>query len=547
MYDRLRQIIIRFSSPVVVRYVRKFLFLLGNIYWFLLIKAKKIIQDIKNNIYQISRAIHVRWRKWRKWQEEKIFKVLIIIYKAIIFVLPSKTWTYCQLLNLWERKPLLLYEYKGSLGNEFLRYFDRLWKIDSIYIFDYRRSIYIICTVSYRICEMENYAQKYIDTQEKFIKSHNLDKLCIRFSHSPIFNSYNLHVYLDTHIKAILLGWQSHHKIVFLLPHNQYIANPCMFEYWQQYIEVKFIDKENSIESIAPEKKYLEDDFEWVANLKGRASYIEYAKCIVQKQWEQENRPPLWQLTREDREFGWTQLAKFNIPKNSWFVSLHVRDAGYTAGSYLAKDEYNAYRNADIDSYREAIEAIVQQGGYVIRVGDPKMKPLPEMEGVLDYALSNIYSNRMDIFLFSQCRFFVGVASGPVLNPTLFGVPVVMTNYLPVIARPHANNCIFMPKLLWLNDENRYATFSEVLASELGRMYTSHGYTARNIGIVDNQPDDIKNAVLEMIDWLEDKMEYTEQDEQLQNRFNDIYRQYSGYGDQGRASKAFLKKYRSLL
>jgi putative glycosyltransferase (TIGR04372 family) len=543
MYDRLRQTIIRLSSPVILRYIKNFLFLSGNVYWFLVIKIKQNIQYIKNSVYQIFLDTH---KKWKQWQKEQNFTILTLTYKTLIYSLPQKTWAYCQLLNLWKSNTKC-YQYKSSLGTAFTQYFDRLWSIDPIYIIDYRRDLYRICTENYKISEMESYVQKYFDTQEKFINSQNLDKLKIRFSHSPIFNGYNLHCYLDTKIKAILLGWQPPHRIIFFLSQNQKIANPWMLEYWRKYIEVELIEQDNSLDAIAPIKKYLEDDFDWAANLNGRGSYIEYAKCIVQKQWEEEKRLPLFQLTTEDCEFGWNQLAKFGIDRASWFVSIHVRDAGYRWGSYLAKDEYDAYRNADIDNYYEAIAAIVQRGGYVIRVGDPQMKPLPEMAGVLDYARSDIYSNRMDIFLFSQCRFFVGVASGPVLNPTLFGVPVVMTNYIPAIARPHASNCIFISKLLWLNSENRYATFSEALSSELGRMFTPHGYIAHDIGIIDNQPDDIKDAVLEMMDWLDGKVEYSDEDKTLQEKFNALYREYSGYGDQGRASKAFLKKHQSLL
>jgi putative glycosyltransferase (TIGR04372 family) len=545
VYSQIREMVIKFLPSTLVQYIRKLLYVFGNIYWFVVIK----IRDAGLFTYSrvVAKAHNLRIKLKRTiWRSKPFSTIRTLVYKVIIHFLPQRKWAYYELLNLWAMKANC-YHYRSSLGSNFIKYFERLWEIDPTSIIDYRRNLYLICTGNYNLSQMENYAQRYIDTQEKIIQSQSLEKINIRFSHSPVFDFYHLHGYLDTHIKAMLLGWQPHHKKVFLLPSNQYIANPCMFEYWQKYIEVKFLDSNSSAEIIAPHKKYLEDDFDWAANLNGSASYIEYAKCIVQKQWEHENRPPLLQLTTEDYEFGWNQLAKFGIPKNSWFVSLHVRDAGYNLGSYLAKDEYDSYRNADIDSYREAIDAIVQRGGYVIRVGDPKMKPLPKMEGVLDYALSDIYSNRMDIFLFSQCRFFVGVASGPILNLSPFGIPAVMTNYLPTIARPHASNCIFMPKLLWLNNENRYATFSEVLASELGRMYTSHGYVAHNVTVMDNKPGDIKDAVLEMMDWLEDKVEYSEEDEELQNRFNALYRKYSGYGDQGRGSRAFLKKYSQLL
>jgi len=209
----------------------------------------------------------------------------------------------------------------------------------------------------------------------------------------------------------------------------------------------------------------------------------------------------------------------------------------------LALDEFDAYRNADIDCYGLAIKEVVRRGGYVVRVGDPKMKPCVKMEGLYDYALSDIRSNLMDIFLFSQCRFFVGVSSGPVLTPVLFGVPVVMTNFAPMSGRPHAGNCIFIPKLLWLREEHRYATFREVLSTDLGRMFTSHGYKCRNIDLVDNSPEEIRDVVAEMLDRFDGSVFYSKQDEELHSSVTALYKKYSGYGDLGRMGKQFLATY----
>ena len=117
-----------------------------------------------------------------------------------------------------------------------------------------------------------------------------------------------------------------------------------------------------------------------------------------------------------------------------------------------------------------------------------------------------IRSNRMDIFLFSQCRFFVGVSSGPILTPVLFGVPTIMTNFVPLSGRPHAGNCLFIPKMLWLRDEQRYATFEETLSSDLGQIFTSDGYEEKNIDLIDNSPEELNEIVVEMLDQLDGNM-----------------------------------------
>ncbi|MGQ0666806.1 MAG: TIGR04372 family glycosyltransferase, partial [Nitrospiraceae bacterium] len=298
-----------------------------------------------------------------------------------------------------------------------------------------------------------------------------------------------------------------------------------------------------AIRQLSPLRKYLESDVCLSATLKGKAVYIEHAKGIVQKEWERQNRKPLFQLTADDQEYGREQLEKVGIPRDAWFVSLHVRDAGYKTGSYLANDAYDSYRNADIASYRLAVQEVVKRGGYVVRAGDPQMRPSFEMEGYFDYALSGIRSNRMDIFLFSQCRCFVGVSSGPVLTPVLFGVPVVMTNFVPMSGRPHAGNCLFIPKMLRLRGERRYATFREVLSSDLGRIFTSHGYEEKNVDLIDNSPEEIRDVVVEMLDRLDGGTIYTGEDEKRQSAISELYRKYSGYGDMGRMGREFTRSY----
>jgi putative glycosyltransferase (TIGR04372 family) len=284
-----------------------------------------------------------------------------------------------------------------------------------------------------------------------------------------------------------------------------------------------------------------------IATLNSKSVYIEYAKGIVQKEWERQKRVPLFKLNSADKDFGWDQLVKKGIPKDAWFVCLHVRDAGYKTGSYQKKEEYDSYRNADIIAYELAIREVIKRGGYVIRVGDPNMKPFIEMDGLFDYAFSDIRSNRMDIFLFSQCRFFIGVSSGPVLTPVLFGVPVVMTNFVPMIGRPHAGNCIFISKLILLKQENRLASFYEVLSSNLGRIFSSHGYDKHNVELIDNSPEEIRDVVIEMLDKLNGSKIYSEEDEIRQETITRLYQKFSGYGDMGRMGNAFLQKYSNLI
>ena len=69
--------------------------------------------------------------------------------------------------------------------------------------------------------------------------------------------------------------------------------------------------------------------------------------------------------------------VEMGIPLSDWFVALHVREDGDLD-----------YRNSSIGNYPDAIRVITRAGGWVVRLGDASMTPMPDMERVIDYAHS---------------------------------------------------------------------------------------------------------------------------------------------------------------
>ena len=471
-----------------------------------------------------------------------VFPIHKTLYSAFLSVFPKSSWAYDRLLGL-------IHSHRGGdvkrVSRLFLKYFRTYYDLYPICIEKWRIPACYRYLMLHDIENLQQVMQDFVDAQEMQVREKRLDVLGVRIIKEDIFQNYNTHAYLDTHVKALHLGWLPKCRIISLLRPGSMVLNPVMLDYWKQYITV--LEDSEAIQQVAPLRRYLEFDACFAATLQGKSIYIEHAKCTVQREWERQKREPLFKLKPEDYEFGWDQLKKAGIPEGAWFVSLHVRDAGYKSGSHLAEDETDSYRNADIDSYKLAIEEVVARGGYVVRVGDPRMKPLDEMEGVFDYALSDMRSNRMDIFLFSQCRCFVGVSSGPVLTPILFGVPVVMTNFMPISGRPHAGNCLIIPKLLWLKTEQRYVTLQEALTSDLGRMFTTHGYKEHEVDIIDNTPEELKDVVVEMLDRLSGGIVYSAEEEERQNTVTELYRKHSGYGDMGRMGKDFIRKHEIMM
>ena len=58
-------------------------------------------------------------------------------------------------------------------------------------------------------------------------------------------------------------------------------------------------------------------------------------------------------------------------------------------------------------------------GGWVIRIGDSNLSPLPALANFFDYCRSEMRADWMDIFLLANCRFMLGTNSGPCFVPAL--------------------------------------------------------------------------------------------------------------------------------
>ncbi len=81
------------------------------------------------------------------------------------------------------------------------------------------------------------------------------------------------------------------------------------------------------------------------------------------------------------------------------------------------------------------------------------------------------------------------------------------------------NNYLIIPKKLWFRDKKRFMTFSEIMSCELGWALEEDVYRRRGIEVIENTPEEIRDAVLEMDDRLKGIWQTNEEYDQLQRRF----------------------------
>ena len=340
----------------------------------------------------------------------------------------------------------------------------------------------------------------------------------------------------DCYIKEGILGLRPKYNSIILAPHKK-VANAHLLNYWKHYIRI--------ISSPLP--CFLLDPL--VKNRFTQFNVGRYASVIntkadfpkIQNKWI--GRPPLLSLTELDYKRGWACLRKLGIPEDAWFVCVHCREEGYAPG------ENQTYRNANINNYLLAMKAIVNRGGWVIQMGDPSMKPLPQMDHIIDYAHLDIKSDWMDVFLCASCKFFLGSESGLSGLAFVFGVPGGIANHAPMSTVLWCGPFdVGIPKLIWSLKEERYLSFKEVLSSPISNFRFDPLYSKAGVCVVDNSPEDIKELAMEMLDRVDGKALYFDEDERLQERFKSLMNpSHYSYGSASRVGRDFLRKYAVLL
>ena len=234
--------------------------------------------------------------------------------------------------------------------------------------------------------------------------------------------------------------------------------------------------------------------------------------------WENQINDPLdLEFPEKKSNLAKKRCAQLGLPDKAWFVCLHVRDGGY-----YEDHEHSSNRNANILNYIPAIQEITSRGGWVIRMGDSSMPPLPSMKNVIDYPFSEEKSSFMDMYFIKNCSFYIGMLSGLYDVAVLFQRPIILTNMC---------SCMFAYPLR----KTDIGIFKNVYCKSLGRNLSpfewpsmpwgGHGAFSPENDFVftENSPEELRLTVKEYFD--RDASQKKTQSQKLLNQFrSDSYR-----------------------
>ena len=196
---------------------------------------------------------------------------------------------------------------------------------------------------------------------------------------------------------------------------------------------------------------------------------------------------------------GIEAIKTIGIQKDAWFVTLHVRE-----GKFGEHQVVEPFRDADPTSYLDAVTAVTNRGGWVVRTGDGSMSPLPKMQNVFDYATSELRCHWMDVFLFAAAKFMIGTSSGPATVSHAFGVPIAMTNYLPTATLYLSKLDLFIPKVLRSKTDGSMVSFSKPMSLPLSTCASDGMFkNVFEVEVIPNTSQEILELVEEMVCKLE--------------------------------------------
>lgn len=223
-------------------------------------------------------------------------------------------------------------------------------------------------------------------------------------------------------------------------------------------------------------------------------------------------------FTECEESAGRESLRNMGILDGSPFVCIYSRDKAYL------NNEPNHPRNANIQNFIEAVQALARRGCYSLRMGAVVEKSLfSNNPKVIDYA-TKYRSDFLDIYLCSKCNFFIGGSGGLTSVPLIFRKPRVLVNAIPYEGgHSFPAYDLFIFKKMWLKENRKFMTFSKIINSGLSKCCNAEKFEQLGIELVENTPEEIKAVVIEMDERLKGTWQTTEEDEEMQNRFWNMF------------------------
>lgn len=265
-----------------------------------------------------------------------------------------------------------------------------------------------------------------------------------------------------------------------------------------------------------------------------------------------------FKLTEEEKKEGEDKKKLMGL--QGPFVCAQSRDAVYLSVIAPTVDySYHDYRDTDINRLNLSANYLSEKGIAMVRMGR-YVEGKAEFNNCIDYA-NEYYDELMDIVLTRECKFFVGDNCGLCVLPMVSNVPVALKNVVPAFydvwgTYPQNPQNLFIFKKYYSKHKNRLLSIKEMMKIEKMIAGKNRGpmYAKLGIELVENSAEEILDLVKEMNARIDGEWIETEEDIQLQKKYQSILKEWCKQKDiktnavfHGKVGAAFLRNNQFLL
>ncbi|NGX41631.1 MAG: hypothetical protein KR126chlam4_01474 [Candidatus Anoxychlamydiales bacterium] len=360
--------------------------------------------------------------------------------------------------------------------------------------------------------------------------------------HLTIEPFFYLNEYKNTEFSKFKVILAISNKKIFNLFPKKISANKTILQYWKQYFIVISSPFLNIL--LTPIKKNP------LVRINLRPYISDYwTNSKIFDIINRDNSPKYFFKLKKDQTKEKYLLSKLGIPKGAWYVCFACREPGYYTQSNINNTKC---RCSDPKHLELAFHEIIKRGGWIIRLGSSKMEPLPKnllkFKKVIDYPKTEFVSDPMDVFLSATCRFFIGSSSGLLGLPLVFNVPLLLVNTIPICHSSFNKQDLVIFKLYQSKKIKKNIPFPEIVKTPSANYTKDKEFENDGIKLLENSPEELRDATIEMLNRLEGIQKYSEYEEKLQNKMLSLFKPNNFcYKTPVRFASSFLKKYSHLL
>jgi putative glycosyltransferase (TIGR04372 family) len=352
---------------------------------------------------------------------------------------------------------------------------------------------------------------------------------------------------IEIFLSEITHDYKKKERNFFLCFTNEKIANEFLLKKWKNYLFIKKIFFLEILFNILNKYYFL-----------GKYFLLPYRNWQHYKFWQNVDiynllpkTKPFINFTEDEIKKGNLLLNKIGISNSNKYICFFARDSRYRNENI----ENQSVRNSNINDQLKGIDFIVNDNFKAVRIGKEVKENLKSKnKNIIDYPLSNLKSDFLDIYLIFHSKFIIGTGSGIEDIAVLNRKKILTVNFASLaelyIYSSDFYRPIIVPKKYINLRTNQIMTFKEIFQNKIHHDHHSiNSLKNMGYGILSNSEDEIKNAIVEMNNFVDSKNEVPFINDNKNKEFWDIYEHYHKYRPNKwmQISKNFLETNSFLL